>query len=177
VALDWKWWHAQVNLGFRVVVHYVKKLIPGTERFGIERFQKNYVVEGLPPTSGDFRLLAHEPGRCTACGACDLACPILLGKAAPELKPDFLGPMGFVVSGTRAAPHLADLEHTLHVLNGPVCEGCRACDAACPERIPIGKLAVVFAAQRKVIVDAQQGQLPITDAKRALPPWVGRPGR
>lgn len=181
VALDWKWWHAQANLGFRLVVHVVKKLrnavLPGLERHGFARFQQNYVAEGLPPSSGDFRLLAHEAGRCTSCGACDLVCPILLGKSPPDLRADFLGPMTFVVSGTRAAPHLGDIEASLRTLTGTYCDSCRACDATCPERIPIAKLAHVFADQRRVVVAAQAGTLPITDAKRALPPWVGRPGR
>jgi formate hydrogenlyase subunit 6/NADH:ubiquinone oxidoreductase subunit I len=179
MALDWKWWHAQANLGVRLVVHYLKKLWPWRERFGLERFQQNYVVEGLPPTTGEFRLLAHQPGRCTACGACDMVCPILLGTTAAhaELRPDFLGPMGFILAGTRGAPQLSDALHTLSVLNGPTCSSCRACDGACPERIPIEKLAAVFAQQQRTIAEAQTGKLPITDAKRALPAWVGRPGR
>jgi ferredoxin len=176
VALDAKWLHAQVNLGFRLVLHYLKKLYPWRTVYGLERFQQNYVVEGLPPSSGDFRLLAHEPGRCTACNACDQVCPILLGKVTPEAKRAFLGPMTFVLSGTRAAPHLADIEDTLVMLNGPVCDQCRLCDATCPERIPIAKLAQVFSEQQRVIREAHRGKLPIVDAKRALPPWVGRPG-
>ncbi len=178
-SLDRKWLFAQLNLAWRVVVHNVKRLWPWSTRYGIERFQQNYVVEGLPPSSGDFRLLAHEAGRCTTCGACDIACPILSGTStlATDARLAFIGPMAFVVSGVRAAPHLSDIASTLEVLNGPVCADCRACDAACPERIAIAKLAVVFADQLRVIVRAKQGVLPIVDAKRALPAWVARPGK
>lgn len=171
---DPRWWAAQLFLGWKLVAHYLKKAWPWAPRYGFARFQENYVAEGLPPSSAEFRLLAHEPGRCTTCGACDAVCPILRGHQRSPVSADFLGPMGFVISGARGAPHLADVKVTLDVLNGPLCEGCRACDAACPERIPIAKLAAVYEEQRAVVERARQGQIPIADARRALPPWVGR---
>jgi formate hydrogenlyase subunit 6/NADH:ubiquinone oxidoreductase subunit I len=171
---DHRWWHAQFFLGWKLVAHYLKKAWPWAPRYGFVRFQENYVVEGLPPSTPAFRLLAHEPGRCTACGACDATCPILRGTKKVDDRAAFLGPMGFVLSGARSAPHLVDVKGTLFVLNGPVCSECRACDAVCPERIPIARLAGVFAEQLVIVEKARQGQIPITDAKRALPPWVGR---
>ena len=174
-SFDHKWLHAQFFLGWKLVRHWLLKLWPWAPRFGFHRFQENYVNEGLPPSSPAFRLLAHEPGRCTACNACDEVCPILRGAVEVADK-QFLGPMTFVLSAARAAPQLDDVEATLATLNGPVCEGCRLCDATCPERIPIAKLAVVLEEQRVVVVRARQGTLPIMEAKRALPPWVGRGG-
>jgi formate hydrogenlyase subunit 6/NADH:ubiquinone oxidoreductase subunit I len=181
---DRRWWGAQVFLGWKLVAHYLKKLWPWAPRYGFQRFQENYVAEGLPPSTPAFRLLAHEPGRCTTCGMCDAVCPLLrpalaaaAGKApalAAATARDFLGPMGFVVAGARAAPHLNDLQETLAVLNGALCAGCRACDEACPERIPIARLAAVYEEQRLIVERARQGQLPIQNAKAALPPWVGR---
>jgi predicted aldo/keto reductase-like oxidoreductase len=85
--------------------------------------------------------------------------------------------MTFVLSGTRQAPELDDVAATLRVLNGDPCTACRKCDAACPERIPIAKLAAVYEEQRAIIEGARAGKLAIVDAKRALPPWVGRAGR
>jgi succinate dehydrogenase/fumarate reductase-like Fe-S protein len=173
---DRKWLFAQVNLAWRLIVHVARKLWPWAPKYGLQRFQENYVAEGLPPSSPDFRLLAHEPGRCTSCGRCDDACPLLRATAVVGVTDGFLGPMTFVLSGARSAPHLDDIKGTLATLTGPVCAGCKACDAACPERIPITKLAAVFEEQRLVVERARKGELPITDAKRALPPWVGRGG-
>lgn len=178
-AFDSRWLHAQLWLAWRLVRHWLLKLWPWSEHYGFQRFQENYVAEGLPPTSAAFRLLAHEPGRCTSCGMCDEVCPILRGTLEAEQRPSqgaFLGPMTFVQAGARAAPHLEDIKDTLATLNAGACTTCRLCDATCPERIPIAKLAVVFEEQRVVIERAKQGQLPIQDAKRALPPWVGRGG-
>lgn len=179
-SLDSRWLHAQANLAWKLVRHWLLKLWPWAPRYGFMRFQENYVAEGLPPTAPAFRLIAHEPGRCTACGACDEVCPILRGTlAAPQSASQgaFLGPMTFVLSGARAAPQLDDVKDTLATLNGAPCATCRLCDATCPERIPIAKLALVLEEQRVVVERARQGTLPITDAKRALPPWVGRSGR
>ncbi|HEY4223563.1 MAG TPA: 4Fe-4S dicluster domain-containing protein [Myxococcota bacterium] len=173
--LDPRWLHAQVNLAWKLVRHWLLKLWPWAPRYGFVRFQQNYVPEGLPPSSAAFRLLAHEPGRCTACNMCDDVCPILHGKLACD-DPQFLGPMTFVLAGARQAPSLNEIKATLAVLNGSPCSTCRACDAVCPERIPIAKLAAIYEDQREVIDRSRQGQIPITDAKRALPPWVGRSG-
>lgn len=179
-SLDTRWLHAQVNLAWKLVRHWLLKLWPWAPHFGFLRFQENYVAEGLPPTTAAFRLLAHQPGRCTSCGLCDEVCPILNGSLAAPQSPSqgaFLGPMTFVLAGVRAAPALDDIKDTLMTLNGPVCGGCRRCDATCPERIPIQQLAGVMEEQRTIVERARQGIMPITDAKSALPPWVGRTGR
>lgn len=172
--LDTRWWHAQIFLGLKLLRHYALKLWPWAPRFGLARFQENYVVEGLPPATSAFRLMAHEPGRCTACGTCDAVCPLLLPSGGQARAEDFLGPMGFILAGARAAPQLGDLRATLDALNGPGCQACRACDRACPEQIPIARLAAALEEQRVVVERARGGQLPITDASTALPPWVGR---
>ena len=156
MALDRKWLHAQFNLGFKVVVHYLKKLWPWSPRSGLERFQQNYVVEGLPPATLAFRQLAREPGRCTTCGACDRACPIL------DVERDFMGPMRFVVSGARAAPHLDAVEETLRILTSPVCTDCKKCEAACPEGIPILALAAALTEANAIVVAAKNGTVPIS---------------
>lgn len=174
MALDRKWLHAQLNLAWKVVVHYVAKLWPWSQRFGLERFQENYVVEGLPPATASFRDLAHQPGRCTTCGACDAACPLL------RTDRDFMGPMAFVVAGARAAPHLDDVRETLAVLTDRACADCRRCELACPEDIPILAIAHHLAAQRVVVQQARAGTLPITaaDLKRGalpMPPHTASP--
>lgn len=163
MAFDLKWWHAQVNLAWRVLVHYGSKLWPWRPRFGLQRFQENYVHEGLPPATPAFRAIAHQPGRCTQCGVCDEVCPVLRadGDAPESAQADtsrFLGPMAFVASGARAAPHFPDIEDALAVLTSDSCGACRACDAACPERIPILALAGCFEEQRRVVEDARRAE-------------------
>ena len=171
MALDPKWLHAQFNLGFKVVVHYLKKLWPWSPRYGLVRFQENYVVDALPPASPSFRAdLAAQPGRCTGCGACDDVCPILAGETAVD-DGDFMGPRAFVLAGARAAPHLDDQAETLAIMTGPVCHGCRKCDEVCPEVIPITTLADALNRQRAEVHAARAGKVPI------LPADVGPGGR
>lgn len=168
MALDGRWLHAQLNLAWRVVVHYARKLWPWSPRFGLVRFQENYVVEGLPPATPAWRdSLAREPGRCTGCGACDEVCPILRGEVDAVGAADFMGPRAFVVAGARDVSQIDDVRETLAVLVSPVCQGCRACDVACPEVIPITALARGLDAQRAVIAAARAGTMPLSpDAVR-----------
>ena len=112
-SLDTKWLHAQLFLAWRLVMHFARKLWPWAPRYGFARFQENYVAEGLPPTLPDFRLLAPELGRCTACKLCDDVCPILRGTVSVDCPDGFLGPATFVLSGARSATNLEDLKGTL----------------------------------------------------------------
>ena len=160
VPLDRKWLYAKVNLASRVVVHYLRRLWPWSPRYGLLRFQQNYIVESLPPATLAHRDLAATPGRCTGCGSCDDVCPILAGSTDVRAG-DFGGPHAFVVAGARAATHLDDVAVALDTLTGPVCAGCNACDRACPERIPILALAASLQAQRRVVDAARKGRMPI----------------
>lgn len=177
VALDRKWLHAQINLGFKLVVHYLAKLVPWSTRYGLERFQQNYVVEGLAPATTSFRALAHHAGRCTTCGECDRVCP-LLDVSGATFTHDFMGPRSFVVAGARAAHLLDDVKDSLRILTSPTCTDCKKCEAACPEGIPILALAAGLKAQADVVTAAKNGQVPITEAevkakakaRKALPP-------
>jgi succinate dehydrogenase/fumarate reductase-like Fe-S protein len=156
VALDTKWLHAQLNLAFKVVAHYLKKLWPWAPRYGLQRFQENYVVEGLPPATLSFRESAAKAGQCTTCGACDRACPLLVTRN------DFVGPMALVVTAARAAPHLEHAKATLAILTSETCTSCRRCEPACPEDIPIVDLAAHLQAQLDVVDAARAGRVPIS---------------
>lgn len=150
--VDRKWLHAQLFLAWRVIVHYARKLWPFGPRYGLERFVSNYVAEGLPWATEESRALAHEPGRCTLCGACDDACPLLRG-----LPRAFLGPMAMVSSAARAA---SDFEHavdTFQKMSEPDCAACRACEVACPEDIPLLRVAEGCLAQLHIIEEARSG--------------------
>lgn len=160
--LDLKLFHAYVNLAWRTVIHYLRKLNPFHTRFGIARFKANYVPEGLPWATVPWRELAHQAGRCTACGACDGACPIVQRGVVPvghtaEQAALFQGPMALVLSGARAAPHLRDARADLDILRSKTCQECRACDRACPESIPIAGLAAGLLEQLAIIDESRGG--------------------
>lgn len=151
-SFERKWIHAQLNLAYRVVIHYARFLWPWSPRYGLERFVSNYVPEGLPWATPRSRELGHEPGRCTQCSNCDDVCP-LVRTLPPE---EFLGPMAMVSSAARAAPHFADGEETFRIMTAESCVACRACEAACPEDIPLLALADLFLEQLAVIEQAKE---------------------
>jgi ferredoxin len=154
VAVDSKWIQAQLNLAKHLVIHLLRRLWPWSARPGLSRFRDNYVVEGLPPATPMVRTeLAYTAGRCTACGACDAACPILLGTRSDVDAADFVGPQAFVLAGAR---QLESIGLSLEILVGDACQGCRACDRACPEAIPVTALAKALQAQQQVVDDARR---------------------
>ena len=145
--------YAIANLGWRFLIHWLRRLNPLFDAFDKRRFLKNYVPEGLPPTPKAAIGLTEAAGRCTSCGECDRVCPLLRPGAGAS---PFLGPMHFVISGFRAAPAFEALRADLDTMVGQTCNGCRACLAACPERIPILSLAAHAQHQREVVARARQ---------------------
>ena len=144
-----KWWHAQFNLGWRSFLHYLKKMWPWSLKAGLNQFKINYVPEGLPTYSVSFRQIADQPGRCTACGLCDAACPIL-----QSTKPAaFLGPMRLVLGAMRGGPSVQYALADFAFMSNESCVACRECEKACPEEIPIIKLAEEFTKQWQQVSD------------------------
>ncbi len=148
-----KWWHAQFNLGWRSFLHYLKIMWPWAPKADLNQFQKNYVPEGLPQYSILHRQIAHEPGRCTACGLCDASCPIL----RTGTNGAFLGPMRLVIGAMRGGPILQYVMADFAFFNNESCATCRECQKACPEEISILKLADEFAKQWQQVID-QRGR-------------------
>ena len=134
-----KWWHAQFNLAWRSVCHYIKKLSPWHKRHGLAQFQENYVSEGLFAYTPQLRAIAYKASHCTTCGACDAVCPLI--------KTNFIGPMRLVVSGMRGGSSMAALKNDFAMMAGTDCVSCQACEKACPEEIPIFALAIGFSGQ------------------------------
>ncbi|MFZ9888781.1 MAG: 4Fe-4S dicluster domain-containing protein [Myxococcota bacterium] len=167
-SFDRKWLHAQLNLAFRLVVHYLRFLSPFRARYGLPRFVSNYVVEGLPWATLEGRALAAEPGRCTACGQCDEVCPLVL---APQ-KPPFQGPQAMISCAARAAPHFEDAAEMFKTMTQASCLGCRACERACPERIPLLEVASSCLAQLETVhrvqaaVQTDSAAMPLPTAER-----------
>ena len=149
--MDLKKIFANLNLAWRLILHFLRKLNPLHEGFGLQRFEKNYLHEGLPPIAPISLDSAHASGQCTVCGECDAVCPLLLEAESVN----FLGPMATVISASRAAPHFQSARHTLQTMTSETCQSCFACVSQCPEQIPILDIAQGMDAQLKVINQAK----------------------
>ncbi len=146
---NWKWLYAKLRLGFLGALHYALMFWPWRSRFGYQKFLENYLPDGLPSYSPELRAIAHEPGRCTTCGMCDAACPEISPFEKGGPRGIFLGPMRLVISGMRGGPILPDVADSLAFVANTACQGCQACERACPEQIPIVSLAQQFHTQLK----------------------------
>lgn len=134
------------------------------ERSGLDQFRENYVVDGLPPIPIQTRERFHLYMRCTACGACDVVCPITPVADATEWQ----GPMALVISMARAAPHYGDCAAALAYMDR--CGTCRKCEAVCPEHIPIREVGMMMREAIRQIEASRPPRPPPTP--RSLP----RPG-
>jgi succinate dehydrogenase/fumarate reductase-like Fe-S protein len=110
------------------------------ERTGMDAFRENYVPEGLPPIPAHAREQYDRFVRCTGCGSCDVLCPIT--RTADPLE--WRGPMAVALSMSRAAPHYQECASALAYFDQ--CGTCRACEAVCPEGVPIKTVAQVMRA-------------------------------
>jgi heterodisulfide reductase subunit C len=119
---------ALAYLGWRaVVVQPLRRLVRrGT---GLSRFAAAYQVEGLLPVRPEDRAVAVLASRCTGCGLCEPGCR--LTEAVPALRALGL-PAAFRLVGRQAS----DLPLARDLIEA--CQGCRGCEALCPQAIPIG---------------------------------------
>ena len=83
------------------------------------------LTDGAPPARFDA---------CTGCEACNLVCPLV---AAGDVVV-FSGPMDIPLRHFRAAPDFHAARRTLEVFKR--CGPCRACEATCPQQVPILEL-------------------------------------
>ncbi len=129
--------YAWLFIGFHGFRGWVTRALSG-DRTGLDAFRANYVAEGLPPIPPAMRERYHEFVRCTGCGACDPVCPH--GRTADPVQ--WRGPMAVAASMSRAAPHYAECAPALKYFDQ--CGSCRACEAVCPEQIPIKTIAALM---------------------------------
>lgn len=116
---------AKLNLAWALVIHFLKR--PFADN-GYEAFLDYYKPDRLIPLSQVDKTCLLKFSQCLNCGLCDAVCPAL------EQKPReiFPGPSYLVTTLTRATPDFwaADLDLSL-------CESCRRCESACPNRVPV----------------------------------------
>ena len=113
-----------------LVAHPLKKLFrqQGT---ALERFEANYVSEGLVPTRPEDRAVAQAAAACIACGLCEVGCE--LAGAAPAVRA--LGLHAVFRLYSRNAAELPLARGALEA-----CAACTGCDALCPTGVPISRI-------------------------------------
>jgi len=98
-------------------------------------FRRSYEPEGLVPLIAADRRRWPEFMRCIACGLCDPVCPLVGRLPARE----FPGPSVVALAWTRSTAEIAATAPVLERLPAD-CGDCRACEEACPTRIPMREL-------------------------------------
>jgi heterodisulfide reductase subunit C len=113
-----------------LVAHPLKKLFrqQGT---ALERFEANYVSEGLVPTRPEDRAVAQAAAACIACGLCEVGCE--LAGAAPAVRA-----LGLHAAFRLYSRNAAELPLARAALDA--CAECTGCDALCPTGVPISRI-------------------------------------
>ncbi|MFO1519480.1 MAG: 4Fe-4S dicluster domain-containing protein [bacterium] len=118
---------ARIYLGYHFLLHFLKK--PFNRRLrGLKPFVDHYGKDGILPLETSDLTLLRRFSDCIHCGYCDTACPSLL--QFPRER--FPGPRYIAGAFTRNFHHLMEA-----ALDAPFCDGCDACERACPCSIPI----------------------------------------
>ena len=129
------------SLGVAFCAHVLSKPFVDPATRGRARFDENFREDHLTPyTPKQFeRLTRYE--RCLNCGLCDAACAA--SEAGRNRSPDAVNPSLIPISVSRAQP----LFHTAAGLAAfyAACGDCRACEDACPNRVPIKEIAAMVA--------------------------------
>jgi peptide/nickel transport system substrate-binding protein len=152
-------------LAAQLVVHVVRSL--WRRRRGEEVFRENFEPEGLLGLSAQEGVLLARGQQCTGCRACDVVCPGLEATTGARI-----GPAQIVSTYVRDMSTFADLAPHVGTVAAQ-CAGCRACEAACPEAVPIMDLVGLLegygarAAAAKG-VGARQVMTPLAGAPMAL---------
>ena len=138
-------------LGVRaIVIHPAQLALRGEP--GLQRFEANFLPEGLVPTSGADRELLRAASRCVHCGLCDAAlspAEALGGGARPSLMPLVYARSSVELPRAKAA--LAALRARPALLV--------EAERLCPERVPLVRLAA-WLEERLARVEAAVGQRP-----------------
>jgi succinate dehydrogenase/fumarate reductase-like Fe-S protein len=121
-ALSYLAWRA-------LLAHPLKRL--ARRGSGLDRFLASYAPEGLVPTRPEDRAVGEEAAACIACGLCEVGCD--LAGAVPAIRA-----LGLESAFRLYSKTAADLRHGADALRA--CEGCAACDALCPTRVPISRI-------------------------------------
>jgi len=132
---------ALAYLAYRALIaHPLKRLRRrGT---GLEQFERNYVREGLVPTTPEDRAIAEAAQGCISCGLCEPGCD--LAAAAPAVRA--LGVHAVFRLYSRNGAELPYAEGAL-----AACAACTGCDALCPTGVPISWIVGRLAARARPV--------------------------
>lgn len=122
-------------LGAYFALHLIRKLAFWRKSGGAKRFLANYAPDGIAPTTREEGEHLVAWLRCTGCGLCEAVCPL----DAPPMQPEHLTFAQLAQAGWRDLTAHQLIAKSASALG--TCEPCRACEAICPERIPLVALA------------------------------------
>jgi heterodisulfide reductase subunit C len=113
-----------------LLAHPMKKLFRqrGT---ALERFEANYVAEGLVPTRPEDRAVAEAAAACISCGLCEVGCE--LAGATPAIRA-----LGLHAAFRLYSRNPAELPLARAALDA--CATCAGCDVLCPTGVPISRV-------------------------------------
>jgi len=97
---------------------------------GQAAFETYYRPDGIYGLAAAERALLPRLGECVQCGLCDPVCPVLQSPAGRG----FVGPQRLVAASGRLLPAARVW------LDAFLCVRCRACEAACPQAVPVDGL-------------------------------------
>ena len=126
-------------LGTQLVLHFLRALWPFGRNRGADRFLENYREDFIRPLNATESSLVPQFQRCTNCGLCGAVCPL-------ETEP--IDEISLPANRLVAADWRDLTAHRLiqkSAFSLTQCASCGECEAVCPERIPIRKLAKLVA--------------------------------
>jgi heterodisulfide reductase subunit C len=130
---------ALAYLAYRALLaHPLKRLRRRQRGNGLQQFERNYVREGLVPTTDEDRAIAEAAQDCICCGLCEPGCG--LAGAAPAVRALGLHAVFRLYSRNAA-------ESTLAAEALVACAGCTGCDALCPTGVPISRIVTHLASR------------------------------
>ena len=138
-------------LGWHFVLHMLRRLFFLYRPGGSDRFISNYRPDRILPIAEEYAKLLPIWQRCTGCGFCDMSCPV----SGAKIDGHAFSIATLAMSGWR---DFTALHHCIEIAAVMTdCDRCSACELACPEEIPVKKLARFVTENGTAIRDSALG--------------------
>jgi len=123
-----------VILGLQFLKHMLLRVLRLHKAGGSTRFLANYADDGITPVDDVFAENVSGWQRCTGCGLCDLACPVT-GETVGGAAFSIASLARTAWRDTTVAPLVREAAQLFQERGDA-----EACEAACPEAVPLGAL-------------------------------------